>query len=325
MATYQGEKYIGEALKSVLDNINFLLKRDSSIGVQIIVADDGSKDNTEYIVREFVKNNPAINLLYVKHHNIGQAATLQKTIPLITGEIVCLLDSDDRFLPEKLETILQTFKENPNCGMVTHPQWIIDQDGRRKNDLSPKAAKLSTGNIKHHAEKTGSIIAPASSGLSFKTTVFKAIHPSPACGLRPCSGADSYLSLAASLQGEIIAIRTPLSEYRKHSEGKFLKRLSSTQGLKTQLELQERMEKHLGLKDCVNNNAYFARIRYVHDKVTKPTPQCFSSLVNLLQATAKDTNFKLKDKLLLLMFWSTSFLAPKKLFWKMWATFLKIR
>jgi glycosyltransferase involved in cell wall biosynthesis len=325
IATYQGEKYILESLKSIKENYEDLKRHNVDIKLETIIVDDGSTDNTEALVRSFFNSNRALNHSYVKQENQGQAQAFQNALPLINGDIVLLLDSDDVFIPKKVRSIWESFNTTPDAVMITHPQYIMDEEGKRTGNISPKAAKLSSGNIAQESQRTGSIIAPASSGLCFRAKTFKEIHPSPACGLKPCSGADSYLSLAASLKGKIIAVNEPLSEYRRHSNGKFFKRLSSIEGLKTQLELQEKMEQRLGLKNCVKHNAYFARINYVYSKLTQPMLKTLPNLVNLVQTTIKDKHFKTKDKALLISYWSLSFLAPKKLFWKMWIHFLKIR
>lgn len=325
IATFQGEQYISDALESIRNNIKDLEEHKQNIEVQVVIVDDGSTDNTEAIVMTFLHPRQNLNISYLKQNNQGQAQSFQNAIPLINGEIVLLLDSDDKFLPNKVRKVCQTFMENPECVMVTAPQLIIDESGAQTGTLSPKAAKLSTGNIIAEAKKTGSIVAPASSGLCFQTKTFKAIHPSPACGLIPCSGADSYLSLAASLKGPIVALKAPLSVYRRHPQGKFFKRLSTLQGLKTQLELQQKMERHLLLKNCINNNSYFARIDYVYSKLTQPIESVLPKLMNLCKTTLKDKHFKPKDKFLLLGFWITSFFTPKTIFWKLWLTFLKIR
>jgi glycosyltransferase involved in cell wall biosynthesis len=324
-ATYQGDKYITDALNSIRENLNDLQQHGVKLKIQVIIVDDGSTDNTEITVKEFFAKNQELKLSFLKQKNQGQAQAFQNALPYIKGEITFLLDSDDRFLSHKIREVYKKFSENQTCVMVTHPQFIINELGDRTRAISPKAAKLSTGDIAQKAKLTGSIVAPASSGLCFRTKTFQKIHPSPACGLKPCSGADSYLSLAASLQGPIIAIEEPLSEYRRHQQGKFLKRLSTIQGLKTQIELQKKMETRLNLTDCVKHNAYFARIEYIHSKMTENTQKTFPKLANLIKTTIKDNNFKLKDKTLLIGFWGLSFLAPKKLFWKLWLHFLRIR
>lgn len=325
MATYQGGNYIADALKSIGENLNDLKSHNVNLRIQVVIVNDGSTDNTEREVKEFFAENQELELSYLKQENQGQAQSFQNALPYIKGEITLLLDSDDKFLPSKLRKVYSTFSDNPNCVMVTHPQLMVDEFGNKTGSISPKAAKLSSGDITIEARKTGSIVAPASSGLCFRTQTFKSIHPSPACGLKPCSGADSYLSLAASLKGPIVALEEPLSEYRRHPKGKFLKRLSTIKGLKTQLELQNKMETALGLTNCVKHNAYFARIDYVYSKVTQTPTKTFPKLLNLLATTIKSKHFGTKDKALLLGFWTLSFLAPKKMFWKMWLHFLKIR
>src|SRR5690348_13360596 len=85
---YNHERYIEQALLSVVE------QGFSSAEVEIIVVDDGSTDQTASIVQRFA---PRVSLLRKK--NGGQASAFNAGFAKSRGEIVALLDGDDRLHP----------------------------------------------------------------------------------------------------------------------------------------------------------------------------------------------------------------------------------
>jgi len=77
---------------------------------EIIVVDDGSIDNTEEVVKSF--NDPRIR--YIRHkENCGGSAARNTGIRAAYGECIAFQDSDDEWLPEKLEKQMQVFENAP--------------------------------------------------------------------------------------------------------------------------------------------------------------------------------------------------------------------
>jgi glycosyltransferase involved in cell wall biosynthesis len=82
--TYNGERYVREALESVLDN--------GFADLEVVVVDDGSTDATVNIVESI--RHPAIRL--ERHaRNLGVIETRRRGVPLLRGRYVALLDQDD--------------------------------------------------------------------------------------------------------------------------------------------------------------------------------------------------------------------------------------
>src|SRR5205085_11286677 len=65
-----------------------------------LLVDDGSTDDTAEVVRPYLEDS---RFRYVRQENQGIAGARNTGIRAATGEWVCLLDHDDRWLPEKLE------------------------------------------------------------------------------------------------------------------------------------------------------------------------------------------------------------------------------
>lgn len=91
-------------------NRAILLKRclDSIVGQTVsdweaIVVDNFSEDNTEEVIESYGDSR----IKYVKNHNYGViAVSRNKALDMAEGEYICFLDSDDAWLPNKLESIL---------------------------------------------------------------------------------------------------------------------------------------------------------------------------------------------------------------------------
>ncbi|WP_440897998.1 glycosyltransferase family 2 protein [Amphibacillus sp. Q70] len=98
MPAYNCEKYIVEAINSVL--------AQTYQNWELLVLDDGSKDNTLQIINEFGEKDSRVRPLQ-NEKNMGVSATRNKGIDLATGDWIAFLDSDDLWEPSKLEKQLE--------------------------------------------------------------------------------------------------------------------------------------------------------------------------------------------------------------------------
>jgi GT2 family glycosyltransferase/glycosyltransferase involved in cell wall biosynthesis len=115
---YNHEKYVGEAIQSVLDQ--------TFQDLELIIINDGSTDNTETEILKFKDER----IRYFSQENRGLSATLNRGIKLARGEFFNFLPSDDAFLREKLEIQLKVFKGNLDLGVVFAFPQLIDAQGK---------------------------------------------------------------------------------------------------------------------------------------------------------------------------------------------------
>ncbi len=102
---YNREKYLVEAIESVL--------RQTWKNVELVVIDDGSTDNTADTALAF---EGKINYYYQKNRGLGAARNAG--IGHASGDLIAFLDSDDLWLPEKLEKQMDALKQNPKVTMA---------------------------------------------------------------------------------------------------------------------------------------------------------------------------------------------------------------
>jgi glycosyltransferase involved in cell wall biosynthesis len=83
---------------------------------ELVVVDDGSKDNTAELIASKYGDEPRVRYLY--QPNAGVSAARNTGINAAHGNFVAFLDSDDVWRPWKLEVQLACFRSFPNVGMV---------------------------------------------------------------------------------------------------------------------------------------------------------------------------------------------------------------
>lgn len=95
---------------------------------ELIVVDDCSTDGTEQAVRAFSDNR----ITYIRHDRNRRGGAARNTgIRHAQGEYVAFLDSDDEWLPEKLQKELEVLRNSdPAVGLVYTGKMILDESGR---------------------------------------------------------------------------------------------------------------------------------------------------------------------------------------------------
>ncbi|HTE31819.1 MAG TPA: glycosyltransferase family A protein [Chryseolinea sp.] len=105
--TFNRAQFIGEAIQSVIDQ--------TQTGWEIIVVDDGSTDNTEAVVKTF--QDERIQFHFCEH--TGSISRLRNYgIKRSRGIFIAFLDSDDIWLPRKLEIQIDLFKKFTKAGFA---------------------------------------------------------------------------------------------------------------------------------------------------------------------------------------------------------------
>lgn len=98
---YNLEKYIAKAVESVLNQ--------STVDMEIIIVNDGSKDKTKEKVLEMLRNK-SVNWTLVNQTNGGVSVARNTGIDYARGEYIRFLDGDDQFLPNSTGKLLNTAK-----------------------------------------------------------------------------------------------------------------------------------------------------------------------------------------------------------------------
>lgn len=125
MPTYNDASHIASSIQSVIDQTH--------TNWELLIMDDGSKDNTESVVLSF--DEPRIK--YFKQENKGQLVALNNLCPHISGEIVIMLHSDDSlYCADTLEVNLKNFSDPSIDGIYGDLHQFFDSG---KPDIVEKA------------------------------------------------------------------------------------------------------------------------------------------------------------------------------------------
>jgi len=102
---------------------------DSVVGqsysnVEVVVVDDGSRDDTRSVVESY-----GLPVRYLHQVNSGVSAARNRGFAAARGEFIALLDSDDAFLPWKLEAQVRVLRAHPEVGMVWTDMAAVNERG----------------------------------------------------------------------------------------------------------------------------------------------------------------------------------------------------
>ena len=134
--TYNSDKYIGEAIHSVL--------RQTCTDYEIIVIDDGSTDNTRGIIEKYF---PEVEYFYIPNQGVSIARNYG--IRRARGEFIAFLDADDLWLPEKLAMQLKLFEADKELMMVFTETRVFDTNGIKKATFSKKEMLMKGDIVKN--------------------------------------------------------------------------------------------------------------------------------------------------------------------------------
>lgn len=195
---WNGAAYLAEAIESVVaERVD-----------EVVVVDDGSTDESPLIMQTY---GDAIQTVFKK--NGGQASGTNVGFPLLTGETVILLDSDDVLEPTAIEKTIGLFAD-PEVIKVCWPFTIIDRTGAPTGEI--RFARLPNGNYRTKALKVGpaSHFTPAQSGNFWRKSFLDQVMPVPEDDFK--NQVDAYLFTFSPFFGSFRAVDEPLTRYRVH-------------------------------------------------------------------------------------------------------------
>jgi glycosyltransferase involved in cell wall biosynthesis len=118
MTSYNREKYITEAIESVLAS--------SYKNFELIICDDQSKDNTVTIAKQYEEKDTRVKV-FVNEVNLGDYPNRNKAASYARGKYLKYVDADDYIYPWGLATLVQMMEQFPKAGwgLCSLPQYIL--------------------------------------------------------------------------------------------------------------------------------------------------------------------------------------------------------
>lgn len=200
--SYNYSNYIEKTLDSVFSQ--------TTIPDEVIIVDDGSTDDSCEVIRKYIANKPQAKL--VQKSNGGQLSTFNSASQLISGDVIFLIDSDDLWQPNYVETIVGIYKERP----VDYVFCAFEEFDQSQRIIKKYARDTDLGFSTAFTYFKKVYIGGPTATLSIRKTLFDRIFPVPfEEAWRVC--ADLPLVMGASLAGgHKYYCAEPLVLYRIH-------------------------------------------------------------------------------------------------------------
>jgi glycosyltransferase involved in cell wall biosynthesis len=200
---YNYARFLDEAIESAL--------AQDYPQVEVVVVDDGSTDDSRDRIDAYGNR-----VRRVFQANAGQAAAFNAGFAASAGDIVCLLDADDRLRPHKAAAIAQIYAANPTAEWVFHPLALFGDVASPEDPAQNTDSIVDVRSCASRGRLT--TVTPATSGLTFRRRLLDRILPMPG-EIRITS--DNYLKLAAlGLAPGVIAGRA-LADQRIHGSNAY--------------------------------------------------------------------------------------------------------
>jgi glycosyltransferase involved in cell wall biosynthesis len=195
MATYQGERFIEEQLDSILQQLR---PHD-----EVIVSDDGSTDGTLGRIKAY--KDARIRILQ-NDRNLGYSKNFERALIQASGDIIFIADQDDVWLPDKVSTMLVSFK---NHDMVVSDVTIV------AGDLS----QIERSHFQHYGVRTGFLrnllkTRYIGAAMAMHRNVLDVLVPIPSRS-NLCAY-DYWIAVVSELYFDVGLVNRPLMLYRRH-------------------------------------------------------------------------------------------------------------
>lgn len=218
----------------VIDNYNYAgflaAAIDSALtqtwpALEVIVVDDGSTDESRSIIASYGDRITA-----VLQENRGQAAAFNAGVARARGEVICFLDSDDVWYPEKVARVMAAFAGHPAVGWLRHRLVVVGPDGKRQGVSLPAfdGTRVRTPEPLYFIEGCFPVLTSA---VAIRRSLADRVFPlpevtapnGPYAGVDLMRDADAYLAFRAAAMGDpFLSLDEELGRYQRHAGQRYV-------------------------------------------------------------------------------------------------------
>lgn len=195
LASYNGEKYIGEQLTSILKQLQ---EED-----EVIVSDDGSQDGTLDVVRSF---DDARIRIFENHGEHGYTKNFENALKQASGDIIFISDQDDVWMDHKVQRCLEALKDHE---LVIHDAAMTDE-----NLNVTAASHFDKYNVQDGFWNTFIRTRYTGACMAFTRKFLNRALPFP--DKQKYCPYDYWLAYLGLYYGEAVVLHEPLILYRRH-------------------------------------------------------------------------------------------------------------
>jgi glycosyltransferase involved in cell wall biosynthesis len=134
MTTYKHEKFIAQAIESVL-------MQETRFPFEVVVGEDSSPDDTRRIVEEYQRRHPDTIRLIARERNLC-SGNFVETYAACRGTYIAILEGDDYWTsPDKLQVQVDALDAHPDWVLCFHTVQVVREDGSKPPYLFPQGRK----------------------------------------------------------------------------------------------------------------------------------------------------------------------------------------
>ena len=200
MPVRNGARWLRESVASV--------RSQRLSGLELLVIDDGSTDETPRILAEFAARDDRIRI--IRQEPLGLVAALNRGLADARAPLLARLDSDDRARPERLERQARYLRDHPEVGLLGSWAEAIDAAG---NEMGRKTPETKSDVLKHFLMRGNPFVH---SSVMLRTQLARDLR-----GFRQAfRAAEDYdLWLRMAEVAEVANLPEILVDYRVHDAG----------------------------------------------------------------------------------------------------------
>lgn len=211
MCTYNGGAYLSGQLASFV--------KQTQRPDELIACDDGSTDNTLQVLNQFSKEAPFPVKIYRNQQRLGSTKNFEKALSLCSGDSIFLSDQDDVWMPQKVNSLLQALRNNPDAGYVFSDALIVDEMLRPVGYTMWQSIKFTSGQCRQFKRGKQLEVLLKHNVVTGATMAFRAELKNIILPIPDESIHDEWIALLASSVGMYgVLIDEPLIQYRQHSQ-----------------------------------------------------------------------------------------------------------
>jgi len=236
MPTYRHEKFVAEAIESVL-------AQKTKFEYRLLIGDDCSPDGTQAVIKSYAEKYPNRIEPYLFTNHVGIQHRERVAVGLLrrtTAKYVTILEGDDYWTdPYKLQKQVDFLERHPECSLCFHNAEMFYEDGSQPPmNLHPADQKeIST------VEDIATGMVPIPCTVLFRNNLLGEL---PDC-FYEVTNADWMLFLLLAEHGNVGYINEVMAAYRMHGGG-IWSRLTSEQRVKDHINTYQTIDAHLNFK-----------------------------------------------------------------------------
>lgn len=240
MATYNGEKYLDQQIKSIVEQ--------TVEDWRLFIRDDASEDNTVEIIKKYAAAFPDKIFYSVREKNSGNPKMVFfELIAETKGEYIVSCDQDDIWNRDKLAILMRCFKKNDNKKpLLVHTDLtVIDEKNRITSRSMVKQQHIPVKAVALNRLLAQNVVTGCS--MAFNRALCDELKEPDGLPVH-----DWWIAAVAAIKGRIIYINRSTVYYRKHSQNVCgAQNMNSLSYIFNRFKDSKRAEQMLGLGYCM--------------------------------------------------------------------------